>query len=339
MKTYYALWMPTLTEKRPPFYCTQKVVKSLVDSVWLGGYFLKGRLDAKSLDVFVEYTCTGPRGLFQRVFRKDVRSILLRKESDVFRNGFVLYSYDAPDANLDELQKGLVGEMKSPWYHFVKGFYHKHTDHHSSQDSLLQAYSSEAPIDLKEQYDDIVNWYVDQYIELLRDFTEVSPGQIENAKSRITRIHKVQNGIRTLGDVITDGRELQGQLRYLDFLLDKAAHPYSIAKEKRTEIRQLRDHVRVLLDDAATAYSISTAALGVKFGIHGIKWGIGGILVSCMTFITSTYMTCTDRSMQQYIEGAKQDVIVKDSLNSVREIDSLKKELMLMKQFDIKTMK
>ena len=327
MKTYYALWMPTLSEKRPPFYCTQKVTKRLEDSVWLGGYYLKGKLNIESLDIVVNYTSTGLKGFVKRVLRKDVQRIVLHKESDILRFGLVLYSYDAPDANLDELQKGLVGEMKSPWYHFVKTFYHKHTDHHSSQDSLLQAYSSIEPIDLKRQYDDIVNWYIDQYIDLLHDFIEVSPEQIENAKSRITRIYKVQNGIKTLGNVITDGRELQGQLRYLDFLLEKVAHPYSIAKEKRAEIRRHKDDVSVLLDDASTAYSISTSALGVKYGIHGIKWGIGGILVSCMTFLVSTYMTHTDHSTQQYIDNAKKDVIMKDCLNYAREIDSLRKEL------------
>ena len=171
---------------------------------------------------------------------------------------------------------------------------------------------------------------------MLHDFIEVSPGQIEIAKSRITRIHKVQNGIRTLGNVITDGRELQGQLRYLDFLLEKVAHPYSITKEKRAEIRRLKDDVCILLGNASTAYSLSTSALGVKYGIHGIKWGIGGIVVSCMTFLVSTYMTHTDVSTQQYIDNAKDAIIMKDSLNSAREIDSLKKELMLMKRLDIK---
>lgn len=331
MKTYYILWMPTLAELKTPCICRNKVIHKLEDSIFLGGYYLRGEIDS-SLNITIEYWRTGFVGFWEKLIGKSHPVIKLHKESDILRNGFIQYSCELPDTGLDEIQKGLAGMMRTPIYHFVKEFFHKHTHHHSSQDSLLQAYVSTTLVDINASFDEVVVYYIKQYRDLLTDFEEVTPQQIEVSKKRINKTHKVQQSIATLGDVIKAGNELNGQLRYMDFLLNKVARSYSVSKELRTEIERLRKNVQVILNDASTSYNVSTAALGVKYGIQGIKWGIGGVVVSCTLFAISTYLSLKDDSTEQLIDKATNTIIKKDSVTIVREMDSIRKDVKLLEK-------
>lgn len=318
------LWMPTLSEKRTPYFCRERVSRKIEDSKLLGGYYLEGRIEP-SLDIVISYRRTGFLGFLKKLFGDKDAVVRFHKESEILNRGFIQYSCDLPDEGLDEVQKGLYGMMRSPLYHFVKAFYHNHTHHHASQDSLLQAYVSNTMVDLKAEYEQITLYYIQQYRDLLIDFNEETTGQIEIAKGRLNRTHKVKQSIATLGDIIKAGNELNGQLGYMDFLINKLARPYSVSKELRAEITRLRNNVQVILKDASTSYNVSTAALGVKYGIQGIRWGIGGVVVSCAIFGLSTYLTSTDRSTEKLIEDVKRDIVQKDSASIKREADSIRK--------------
>lgn len=331
MKTYYVLWVPILSELKIPYFCRNKVTHKLEDSKKLGGYYLEGQMDS-SLDITIEYRRTGFIGIWEKIIRKKSSVIKLHKESDILSKGFIQYSCELPDSNLNEIQKGLYGVLNTPFYHFVKEFFHNHTHHHASQDSLLQAYVKTEMVDLRAQYEDITLHYIRQYRDLLVDFNEETPVQMEILKKRINRVRQVKRSIAALGDIITAGNELNGQLGYMDFLLNKVARPYSVPKGLRTEIAKLRSDAQLIINDALTSYNISTAALGIRYGIKGIQLGGWGVVVSCILFGISTYITCSNHSIEDVLERTEQNIIQRDSVNSIRMSDSVRTNLNKVEQ-------
>lgn len=331
MKTYYVLWVPTLSELKPPYYCKKEVNHKLEDSKYLGGYHLKGRIDS-SLDIEIEYRRTGFYGLIEKVIRKKPAVIRIHKESDILKKGFVQYSCELPESNLDEIQKGMYGTLKSPIYHFIKEFFHNHTHHHASQDSLLQAYASLDIVDLKAKYEEITLHYIFQYRDLLIDFNEVTSAQIDLLKKRLNHARQVMRSINALGEIVKAGNDLNGQLGYMDFLIQRLARPYSIPKDLRTEIEVLRKNAQQLLNDATCSYNVSTSALGIRYGIHGIRFGCWGIIVSCGLFAISTYITCSNHSTEDAVERVKQEIIKKDSTYYQRATDSIRNDVSKLKQ-------
>jgi hypothetical protein len=330
VKTYYVLWVPTLSELKHPFYCREEVNHKLEDSKCLGGYHLKGRIDS-SLDIEIEYRRTGVYGLWEKFIGKKPGVIRLHKESDILKRGFVQYSSELPETELDEFQKGLCGVLKSPIYHFIKEFFHNHTHHHASQDSLLQAYASQEMVDLNARYEEITLHYIHQYRDLLIDFNEETSEQIVLLKNRLNHARQVKQSINALGDIVKAGNDLKGQLGYMDFLIQRLARPYSIPKGLRNEIELLRNTTRQILDDANTSYNVSTAALGIKYGIQGIRFGCWGIIVSCALFAISTYITCSNHTIEDAVERAKQEIIKRDSTNYKQVTDSIRNDVSKVK--------
>lgn len=330
MKTYYVLWMPTLKELKDPYICKPVIREKLEDSKKLGGYKLKGTIDS-SLNITLEYSRTGIVGLFQKIFGKGNSIIHFRKESGILKTGFIQYSCELPDIPQDEIEKGLTGIMRSPIYHFLKGFFHNHTHHHFSQDSLLQAYVSETFVDIKNCNVEICIYYIRQYIELLKDFNEETPEQVSISKRRINETHKVRQSINTLGEIIKSGNELKGQLGYMDFLLNKALKPCDIPRALRSEIDGLRKDVQGILDETTTYYDVSTAELGVRYGIHGIRWGIAGVCVSIILFACSLFISSKDSVSIEQMMDRYNDVLIKKikdiNVTIIKESDSIRKDL------------
>lgn len=329
MKTYYVLWMPTLKELKAPYICKDVVCQKLEDSKRLGGYHLKGTIDSL-LNITIEYSRTGIAGFFKRIVGKGKRVVQLCKESENLKAGFIQYSCELSKVPCDEIERGLSGMMRSPIYHFLKGFFHNHTHHHSSQDSLLQAYVSDTFVDIKSCNVDICTYYIGQYIDLLKDFNAVTPDQVLISKKRINRTHKVRQSINTLGEILKSGNDLKGQLGYMDFLLNKALKPCDIPRALKSDINGLRKDVQGILDETSTYYDVSTAELGVKYGIHGIRWGIAGVSVSIILFACSLILSSKDSLSLEQLMDRKNDALIKEIMEIketiAKESDSIRKD-------------
>lgn len=105
------LWMPTLSEKRTPYFCRERVSRKIEDSKLLGGYYLEGRIES-SLDIVIYYRRTGFLGFMKKLFGDKDSVVRFHMESEILNRGFVQYSCDLPDEGLDEVQKGLYGMMR-----------------------------------------------------------------------------------------------------------------------------------------------------------------------------------------------------------------------------------
>lgn len=204
---------------------------------------------------------------------------------------------------------------------------------------MLQAYASQDIVDLKEKYEEITLHYIHQYRALLIDFNEETSAQLVLLKKRLNHGRQVMQSINALGEIVKAGNDLNGQLGYMDFLIQKIARPSSIPKDLRNEIGLLRSTAQQILNDATTSYNVSTAALGIRYGIHGIRFGCWGIIVSCGLFAISTYITCSNHSTEDAVERAKQEIIKRDSVYFQRAADSIRNDVSKLKHCTIKRQK
>lgn len=88
-------------------------------------------------------------------------AVINLKCEDHCRNGLFSYSYEYDD-NIKE-QIFLQGNIPNAIYHMVKGFYHQHKYHKSTNDSVLDAFVYPEKINIKDDDNKALIFYLEQY--------------------------------------------------------------------------------------------------------------------------------------------------------------------------------
>ena len=305
MKTSYALWMPVLLDGELKLIC-EDIRRRLCDSPDLGGFDLSCEIDKLTRDITIRYKVS-------RHFFSKKKQIILHKENEN-KYGFITYSFYWHEGKTDAFTASLKENMPTSVYHLIKDFYHVHTDHDPSHDSLLQAFTRQGEIDLDAEFDDIRMFYLRQYWYTLKDFTEQTLEEFDCAKRNIERIFNVQKGIGTLAEIIDNGNNVKGQLKYMDYLLQ--VNPKCVVpKVFRRAIQDKRKEMEEMLYKVSADYGMITAGLGVRYGRYGIYFGLAGIIVSIVTFVASFIFSGDDDKVRGYINDAEKRVMQSDSLN------------------------
>lgn len=157
MSYYYALWIPQTKIGYPTIITEHQEVKRLKDDPEddVPAIELSGYIDTTSYDIHIAYSCDGntAKELFFKLIKKT-------------KHGFLVYKLDLAEEDNDYLCNIIRKEgLHNSIYHYIKRFFHEHTYHDATDDSLLTPFSSEEPVDIddNECLRALLNNYLNRY--------------------------------------------------------------------------------------------------------------------------------------------------------------------------------
>ena len=212
-KYYYALWIPVYKDTNFS-EIIEPSLHNMHDNWKCGGYYITGRIDKVSLDFTFSYR---PHRLLFPLGKK--KSITLKCEQRN-RKGFLLYSCDIDSIKEnDGFISSFKGRMNPSIYHYIKGCFHRHEFHSDSTDALLQPFVEGRPLSLRQDQKEILLYYIEQYKEKFHDFLRYNEPKYKKAIHNIDSSFHIKKGIDTLENIIIEGNEIKGELKYCKFLI------------------------------------------------------------------------------------------------------------------------
>ena len=327
MKSYYVLWIPQVDLQMPSVVQEERDIVKLRDIPDVKALYLYGRIDTGSLDITLSY---GER-------KKHLQSTLTLHLEEKHREGFVVYSYEYDeDVSYDFLAESLKTGMHKAIYHYIKGFFHKHQFHDSTEDSLLKPYFSQAS----------VNWYsLDQRVAivspLLESYALKYTGCYSSAKEMFehatTNLHQGKN-IRTNVDLLKEIMKANysvifGESKYCEYLLD--TFHQEITPETREEIRNDFQRLKSLYNDIERWDNFYSSLSGLKSDKISIRWGMAGVALSivsmAITFGLDAYNKSEAHQEDEETSTYQQD-IQKQMKAQNNKLDSIANGLQLLQE-------
>lgn len=87
-------------------------------------------------------------------------------------NGLIQYYYEADNRNHEA--NFICKAIPNAIYHLIKGFFHEHEYHNPKGDSTLLAYTSDSEVNIKEQDNKALIYYLEQYEEKFRGYRDLA---------------------------------------------------------------------------------------------------------------------------------------------------------------------
>ena len=286
--------------------------KILHDSWLLGGYYLDGKVDNRTLSFTIYYT---PHRFYVPVGKR--KSLTFRCE-ETNNKGFVVYSIDSNELKNDSFCRSLRGKMNPSIYHYIKESFHHHEYHRRSDDALLSPFVKEESLSLRVDERNILLFYLEQYKCKFEDFLTYSSEEFNCAKRKVNMRFRLSNGIKTIGDIISNGNQMKGERQYCEYLLKNASEQAWISKELRKAINESCDGIDDFLKEANIAFNVCTSGLGVKYGRWGIGFGAFGIIVSALGIAYSSLHKPDYQEINNHIDSVMVSLQT-DIKNNIKE--------------------
>ena len=285
--------------------------KVLHDSWSLGGYYLDGSVDEKSLNITIYYT---PHLFYVPTGKRKSLTLICDGKNN---KGFVVYSIDSDKLNNDSFCLSLRGKMNPSIYHYIKECFHHHEYHRGSDDALLSPFVKDGALSLKSDEREILLFYLKQYKSKFEDFLIYSLEEFDCAKRKVNMRFRLSNGIKTIGNIISNGNQMKGERQYCEYLLKSASENAWISKELRKALQDSCDGIDEFLREVNNAYNVCTSGLGVKYGRWGIGFGAFGVIVSALGIAYSALHKPNYQEINNHIDS----VVISsqtDTQNSIR---------------------
>lgn len=265
------------TRKGGNLHVTHLPQKKILHDSWLhGGYYLDGSVDKDSLSFTINYT---PHRFYIPTGKRKSLTLICDETNN---KGFVVYSIDSDELNNDSFCHSLRGKMNPSIYHYIKECFHHHEYHRRSDDALLSPFVKEGDFSLESDERDMLLFYLEQYKSKFEDFLTYGLEEFDCAKRKVNMRFRLSNGIKTIGDIISNGNQMKGERQYCEYLLKSAREKAWISKELRKALNESCDIIDDFLREVNDAYNVCTSGLGVKYGRWGIGFGVFGVFVSAL---------------------------------------------------------
>lgn len=286
--------------------------KILHDSWLLGGYYLDGKIDNNTFSFTIYYT---PHWFYVPTGKRKSLSFRCEEKNN---KGFVVYSIDSDELNNDSFCRSLRGKMNPSIYHYIKECFHHHEYHRRSDDALLSPYVKEEALSLRDDERNILLFYLEQYKSKFDDFLLYNSKEFDCAKRKVNMRFRLTNGIKTIGNIISNGNQMKGERQYCEYLLKNASEQAWISKELRKAINDSCDGIDDFLKEANIAFNVCTSGLGVKYGRWGIGFGAFGIIVSALGIAYSSLHKPDYQEINNHIDSVMVSLQT-DIKNNIKE--------------------
>lgn len=233
------------------------------------------------------------------------------------RYGFLVYRLELneEDVRRDYVCECLSREMHKAFYHYIKGFFHKHMFHTEAEDSLLPAFFSTTEIqwDQPSTRANILLPIIETYSHKFSGFLEEWNDYLNLALEEISGNKNVSKNIELLHDLIRDAPNVFGEARYCEFLLQN--FPKEISKNKKALIRSTITSLKSLHGTLSFWYEYYSSKVSFLDGQKGVRVGVWGIVVGVVSLLFTCYLEYTSPDFVRIEEENKRytDSLYRDS--------------------------
>lgn len=274
MTRYVVFWIPITAKKEVKCLTSSLAEFSLKDIPDSNGVKIKAEIDTSNKNITFRYKDDSESAFHE----------LSMECCNLWPSGFVQYSYEIDDNPTDHLSDSLKKSFHQAYYHYLKGFFHKHIQHHGEEDSLLKPIFSEARLDWGNNTDRlrILRSLFQDYQQKFKGSADEINLNVEEVVSEISANKDITKNIRFLHSYIVHNYRIKGEILYARFLLSLTKGGEMASERKALEDaivlfeeadRNLRfwyDHYLSITSFLSGNKSVHVGWLGCFFGIASI---------------------------------------------------------------------
>ncbi|MBQ6204546.1 MAG: hypothetical protein IJK46_10710 [Prevotella sp.] len=310
MRSYfYALWIPQYKEGEPHAGKLELEEAALRDRDEDPELWVSGKIEKDTLLIRLSYTID-----------KNPQRTLTFQKTESSNEGFIIYRLTLDDNENDFLCNRLRTTMPKAIYHYLKEFFHVHQFHSSGDDSLLEAYFSENPIDLNDasHLRKILKVYLQSYIYKYE-------GCVSLCRDRLYDITKnVSDGVRISAShdelkMLIDNNQivLDGESMYCDFLIN--SFPDLVDQNQLHRIYSQRNELARYDDRLQRLESALTSQKSLKLGWIGFFASMIGALVGVV--VSLLLGQCSSSELKEGISTIRKDIQLIEAHDSLSSQD------------------
>ena len=178
MTRYIVLWIPTISKRNLYAQPTELQESYLQDVPEVNGVCIQAGID-NNYNIAFRYKDAAEDSFHEITLR------CLCKQT----NGFIEYAYDVADDATDYLTASLRTDFHQAYYHYLKGFFHKHNQHDSEEDSLLKPVFSDTELrfDSRDHRAQILKSYFSDYREKIQGSASETNMQTDSVVAEIAQ--------------------------------------------------------------------------------------------------------------------------------------------------------
>ena len=278
MMYYYALWIPQTKAGIPVVLTESQDTRTLKDDPDddVPEINLRGYIEKSSLHIHIAYSCG-----------KEPERELLFRLLEATEQGFLIYQLNIEKEDSDYLRNILHNNgLHNAIYHYIKGFFHEHIYHDSTDDSLLSAFTSSKKISFNNP--DCVRAILTNY---LSPYELKYSGYVKETTDTLNCIVTNLSGKQGLrpnvelakSSILNNIKVLDGESQYCDFLI-KSFTSDVLPMELVEEITNQRHQLRILNDQLTAIASYLTSVVSLRLADLSVYLGLWSIILSIVLF-------------------------------------------------------
>ena len=309
MTYYYALWIPQ-TKAGIPVVLTEsqdtRTLKDVPDDD-VPEINLRGYIEKSSLYIHIAYSCG-----------KEPERELLFKLLDATEQGFLIYQLNIEKEDSDYLRNILHNNgLHNAIYHYIKGFFHEHIYHDSTDDSLLSAFTSSKKISLDNPdcLRAILTNYLSPYELKYSGYVRETSDTLNCIVTNLSGKQGLRPNIELAkSSILNNIKVLDGESQYCDFLINSFPSDV-LPTELVEEITNQRHQLRILNDQLTAIASYLTSVVSLRLADLSAYLGLFSIVLAILLFVIPK--ACSN-------EDEDRKIIWKEYQNIQKAIDTQK---------------
>lgn len=314
MTYYYALWIPQTKAGIPVVLTESQDIRTLKDvpDDNIPEINLRGYIEKSSLHIHIAYSCG-----------KEPERELLFKLLTATEQGFLIYQLDIEKEDTDYLSDTLYNDgLHNAIYHYIKGFFHEHIYHDSTDDSLLTAFTSSKPLDLDNPdcLRDILTNYLSPYELKYSGYVQETSDTLNCIVTNLSEKQGLRPNIELAkSSILNNIKVLDGESQYYDFLTSSFSAEF-LPQQLVKEIDGQRKQLRILNDQLIAIVSYLTSVVSLR--LADISVFLGGISIVLSILLTTIPQACSDedrlnrnvKDIKKFLQISQGEIEKKDTI-------------------------
>ena len=286
MTYYYALWIPQTKAGIPVVLTESQGTRTLKDDPDddVPEINLRGYIEKSSLHIHIAYSCG-----------EEPERELLFKLLDATEQGFLIYQLNIEKEDSDYLRNILHSNgLHNAIYHYIKGFFHEHIYHDSTDDSLLSAFTSSKKISFgnPDCLRAILTNYLSPYELKYSGYVKETTDTLNRIVTNLSEKQGLRPNIELAkSSILNNIKVLDGESQYCDFII-KSFPSDVLPTELVEEITDQRYQLRILNDQLTAIASYLTSVVSLRLADISVFLGLISIVLSIL--LTVLPKACPD---------------------------------------------